>query len=201
MYNQYIDENNLTFPQELQGQGSIQRKFLQVFREQISNLQKVLSYIQVGMAEQTSNNCICKGPLARFWSNPTTQPMSQLICVVAYGERYEIGGGGSCHCRCRELSPGTSNPLLAWWGGVGSTLTGAGAALSLPALSLERQPRRCSCLLSRGKCRNGGKTLPRQHWSCYSSRKAGLTPMLREGVLSLQCPGRQQSNSLRKVHS
>lgn len=117
MYNQYIDENNLTFPQELQGQGSIQRKFLQVFREQISNLQKVLSHIQVGMAEQTSNNCICKGPLARFWSNLTTQPMSQLICVVAYGERYEIGGGGAATADAESCLQAHQTPC--WHGGVG----------------------------------------------------------------------------------
>lgn len=38
------------------------------------------------MGEQTSNSCICKRPLARFWSNPATQPMSLLIYVAAQGE-------------------------------------------------------------------------------------------------------------------
>jgi len=46
-----------------------------------------------------------------------------------------------------------------------------------------------------------GKTLPQQCWSCYGSRKAGLTLMIRDGVLSLRCPGHRQNNSLGEVHS
>lgn len=110
--------------------------------------------------EQTSN-CICKGPLASFWSNSTTQPISQLTCTAAQGkntrssvEKVKII---SC-CGCEEFSGKSS--FLTSSVGCATWSQEPGLPPDWHPLPQEGWPKRCLHLLSRGKCRNWGKTMP-----------------------------------------